>query len=279
MIPAAPSALARRLLDRRELISLERARVFLVSRLRARQPLGAAEYLTFAAIGEEGREAHKEATRLVAEQCAIYRMTFPLQYRESDTPVYSTARLHEFYRLVNEKLFPLDTAPLGDPRYFWPFIPVRGTQQHDWEAGCCPFAALQTVFKLALALSGRRAGAWRELGLGKEPAAPPAAVGWSLFVHSCMVSGTPLRYLPLAFHLTCYRTGNLWLDLPNDEPTYGIRWSAESMASLLKLRLQAKQINLNVLECDRWLDADPQARIATAAAIWNRAQAMEAANG
>jgi hypothetical protein len=264
------------LLADRELISLERAAAYLVGRMRIRTPLGAADFLATALAHR--RDLFDNRARLAATKMGLYRDLFPREYEASGSPPFSTQCEHEFYRLVKERLFPLDLEMVeDDPEFFWPFIPVRGTQQHDWINGCCSFEDLQTVFKLVLVLGGQETGRWRDLGLRCAPAPPLEALGWTHFIYSCAVDVTPLRYLPLAFNLVFYKTGNYWLDVPRGA-SFGYDWSAENVAKLFLARKQAEEINLNVLTLNLWLVED-RAELFRAVDMWNKAAEMEAQDG
>ena len=266
--------IALQLLAMPELLSLEHATSYLVGRVRVRTPLGAAEYFQIQTFERSGPRTWHARIQVVLAVCNLYREMFPVQYQASQSPPFSIQREHEFYRLVNEKLFPLDVSDLDrEPMFFWPSIPIRGNQQHDWVNGCCPFDQIQTVFKLALVLSGRKPGGWRLLGLQEEPAPPLGRVAWSLFVYACAVDETPLRWLPLAFDMTCYATGNVWLDAPPGA-FFALDWSGEHVAKLLLARMQADDINHKVLALNRWLVEDP-ARIHMAVELWNEAAREE----
>lgn len=297
MQPQSYDAAAAVLADRR-LLRLEPARLLLAGRARMRTPMGAAERLTMRAkFG--GADGHEQRLKLAAECCRLYRELFPREYAASQAPHFSIQREHEFYRLVNNKLFPLCVAydderrasEIGalidhDPRFFLPAIPITGTQQHDWVNGCCGFANIQTVFKLALALirhEGPRG--WDALcvflGVPHDPppAPPLAAVGWTLFKYSCEVEESPLRFLPLAFELVTYKTGCVWLDVPPGLTHLSLLdWTGENIARLLIHRHRGEEINAQVLALDAWLDEDPPARIRRAVELWNNAAAVEAAS-
>ena len=74
--------------------------------------------------------------------------------------------------------------------------------------------------------------------------------------------------------MTCYRTGNVWLDaVPG--AFFALDWSGESIAKLYMARVQADTINQRVLTLNKWLVEDPE-RIAAAVEIWNVAAALEA---
>lgn len=282
-------------LARRELLNLGQAAQSLVTRARVRTPLGASEMLEMRAhFG--GREGYLERLELVNRTSAIYSELFAREYATSPSASFSVEREHEFYRLVHERLFPLTLEfmeELGrNPRLFLPAIPVSCTQQHDWIRGCCGFDGIQTVFKLVRTLIQSydethdrhyECVYWRALcerfNLPPEPrpAAPLAAIGWPQFIHLAMVDGTPLKYLPLVFQMVGYQTGNIWLDAPPDRDIF-LEWSFENIAKLLMQRRNAEVLNAQVIELNRWLDADPQVRLMRAIELWNNAAAFEAAS-
>lgn len=274
-------------------LKLRDATLYLASRARARTPLGAAEFLGRSL--DHGRKTYDKRVRVCLDEMDVYREIFPAEYRRSQAPPFSTRREHELYRLVNLRLFPLllgedvdlETHLSNEPQFFLPFIPVRGIQRHMWAGGCFHFQQIETVFKLAQVLSwmtGAGGRGWHALKLyfgveGVEDPAPPVAdVGWSMFVHSCAVDDSPLKHLPLAFHLISYKTGCPWLDLPQIGYV-GFEWSVEEVNRLALARLWAKGIELKTLSVSSWLDEAPAERIAHVVRLWNRAAAIERSSG
>lgn len=277
------------LLANREMLSLERARLHLATRSRVRTPLGASEFLGRSL--DHGRETYSKRVQVALDVISIYREFFPEEYARSGSPHYSTEREHEFYRLVNTKLFPLllsedadlETHMSREPNFFLPFIPMKGTQKHIWAMGCFDFREIEIEFQVAQVLSGftgAGGAGWQALSLlyGLEglpaPAPPVGAVGWQLFDYSCAVENTPLKYLPVAFNMIAYKTGNQWLDLPQIGYV-GFEWSREQIAKLLLARQEADDINLKMKALGLWLEEDPAARIGRAIELWNRAAATE----
>lgn len=272
------------LLGNRELLSFDKAAAYLVGRVRVLTPLGASEFLMSSAT--HGRDAFDNRCRLALTVCELYRQVFPREYDASASPPFSTQREQEFYALVERRLFPLrmsEGASLAthvgrEPNFFLPFIPVRGQQPHNWAEGCCPFEKLETVFKLALVLSGMMPGGWRSLGLKRGPSAITGAVGWSLFVYSCAVEETPLRALPLAINMVSHKTGNPWLDLP-PVGYFGFDWSLEELMRLHLLMARARDITGQVLGLSAWLDELPAARLGRAIELWESGARIEAEMG
>ncbi|HEX8708846.1 MAG TPA: hypothetical protein VF723_11430 [Pyrinomonadaceae bacterium] len=270
-------------------MGLEKARLYLATRARVRTPLGAAELLGRTA--DHGRETYDKRVQVAVEVLSIYREIFPEEWRRSGSPAFSTQREHEFYRLVHAKLFPLllsedtdlETHMRREPNFFLPFIPMRGTQRHTWADGRFDFREIEIEFKLAQVLSGYTGAGgpgWQALRLmygieGVEAPAPPlGSVGWQLFTYSCAVEETPLKYLPLAFNMISYRTGNPWLDLPQIGYA-GFDWSREEVARLAFARHQADDLNLTCKALGVWLEEAPAGRIARAVELWNRAALTE----
>lgn len=286
------------LLANRERLNLTTANNYLIGRLRVRTPLGAAEFLQtmggridstiagpqgfrMSLLGmtfsrKERQESFDWRVQLAATKMGIYRQFFPREYATSQAPSYSVHREHELYQLINERLFPIDKDLLAGTRgMFLPMIPVQGTQQHDWENGCCGFRNLQTVFKVALLLSGRVPNGWQLMGLDRESAPPLDAPAWTFFVYSLAVEGGPLKYLVDAFNLTCYATTNPWLDTPGGQ-YLPVEWSAENVAKIYMLSLQAIQINQHTKQLNAWLDESPKERVGRAVELWNAASAATA---
>ena len=279
------ASLAPALLARRELLSLDHALGFLAGRLRARTPLGAAEYLELNAFS---REAYDERLKIAISVCDIYRDFFPRHYAASQSPIFSLRREQEFYVLCDRHLLPLgsdvEAEIARDLSFLLPCIPVRSVQTHTWAEGAFDLARIETVYKVAHVLS-TRAGSdgWRRLAqmfaLGDQLPAPPlGAVGWQLFAYACSVEESPLRFLPLAFEVSCYRTGNVYLDLPPGG-SMGVEWSHRNVSQLFIARQRAGQIGACVAACDEWLSDAPRERIGRAVELWNRASEIEAQSG
>jgi hypothetical protein len=261
------------LLANPELISVKRATENLVKRVRLRTPVGAAEYLQVARFDADKQSGlYAGRVHLAVEICSLYRGLFPREYAASQAPPFSIAREHEFYRLVNLRMFPIEMKQIDeDPDFFWPGIPLISKQPHDWET--CKFEHLETVYRLVLILcEHRKPGKWRTFGLEKEPAPPLTRIPWSLFVYACRTEESPLRFLPFAFYLMHYQTGNPWFDVP-DEGFLGIKWEAGNIARLYAHRAKATQLLRDINECSRWLDESP-ANAKRAVHLWNEAAKM-----
>lgn len=275
-------------------LTLSQANVYLASRVRKNTPFGAIEYL--ACVQHREPEVYRARVQLALDCLEIYQSLFPEEYSRSDAPPFSLQVEQEFYQLIHYKVFPLMTGPdmtvvdsiREQPFFFLPFIPLRGTQEHCWWGGQFDFAELQTVYKLAQVLSGltgKGGRGWEALrvfyGLSgvPEPAPPLAAVGWSLFNYACRVDESPLKYLPLAFHMITYDTGNAWLDSRQGVGHLGFDWSAREIARLCVMWQQARQMEIAIKAVDNWLDHDPRARIAQVIKLWNDAAQKERTSG
>jgi len=291
------------LLANREHLSLKKATGSLVGRVRVRTPLGAVEYLrilsglTPGVYGSDDRLRFARAQETTPElrrrmwdtrvQLAItinelYRDAFPQAYARSQAPCYSVRREHEFYELVNQHLFPIDlelTAAM--PGDFLPAIPLASIQEHDWINGCCEFEDLQTVYQVALVLSGRvehrGTPGWKRLGIDIEPAPPLNHISWPLFLYAIAIDDSPIRYFKDALNIQNYTTGNPWLDCPPGAYV-GLEWSAEQVGKLTFARLQAQKLEMNVAKLNAWLDEAPAERISRLVEIWNKA-ARDAGEG
>ncbi len=260
--------------------ALERAVDLLVGRMRLRTPLGAVEFLEFRNRKKPGFlkswAERLEIARVVSE---LYRDLFPHEYATSQTPAYSTLREQEFYKLVDEHVFPLMLEHFdeykNEPNFYLPFIPVRGIQEHDWVQGCCEFEDLQTIFQLALVLSGRSEPEhWNALGLAKRPdpivGADPNK--WDVFVAMCAkMEGTPLLNFTLTFYLLNYNTQCVWLDLPPFAGYIAFEWSREEFGKLIIEKQRADEINHKLAELNAWLDEDRLVRIRCIAELWEMA--------
>lgn len=269
-----------------ELVSLDRATLYLASRVRTRTPLGASEFLESCKQRDSGLAAAR--CKLALESMKIYRALFPGEWVNSTAPYLSTQREQELYRLVDRHLFPLMFAPdisvddfiEQDPQFYSKFIPMRGVQRHLWVEGKFNFNEIGSAFQLALAMSRQMAAfTWERVMVDKlpgvpTPAAPLAAVGWSLFNYSCQVEETPLVYFPLAFHFPTYKTGNAWLDVPQ-VGMFGFDWSSKKVAELTVAWMRAEQMGQAMTDLSDWFEEDPTARIGRAVELWNDAAAKE----
>lgn len=274
-----------------ESIGLEQAKLYLATRIRTRTPLGAAEYLDVALTDRGSYDKWLE----VALNCMeIYRGLFPEEWGHSTSPYLSTQREQELYRLVNDGLFPLMVSESDDveafirqsPQFRLQFIPMRGLQRHLWMGGRFNVGEIETAFRVAAVLAKQFEGgeSWSvlrthyDLQQVPEPADPLAAVGWSLFVYSCQVEDSPLCYLPMAFNMISYKTGNPWLDLP-PVGLCGFAWSLEKIIELSIGMVRAQQIGEDIVELSTWLEEDPAPRIARVVELWNDAASKEVAAG
>lgn len=279
----------------RGLPNLDQARLALVTRARARTPLGAVEFLTV--TDTHGRETYDKRVMFALDAAEIYREFFPEQYEASQSPPFSTQAEQEFLRLVDAKLFPLilnvgrslEKEIRDEPSIFLPFIPLRGVQAHHWCVGDFDWRRIETPFKVAQVLSwmtGAGGRGWHALkhyfGLTDcpEPKAPTyGAVGWSLFVYSCATDGTPLRHMPQAFNYISYKTGNPWLDIPQCRGVVTMPWSRETIQRLHAAWLGVQTLGGYITELTEWLDEDPRGRIARVVELWNKSIEAEAETG
>jgi len=313
----ATSSVSEHLLASRELVSLGRATTFLVGRMRTRTPLGAAEYLEALSplpamrglaspqfIGSfDWQKVYEARLHLAADLMAIYGALLPEHYARSTAPLYSTQREHEFYLLIHgaDNFFPLVVDPEielaevleRDPGFCLPMIPVRGMQIYSWAPGRFELEDIPIPFQLAVTLGwvAKDNAAWKWMveryGLdelndfeGIETPAPPlASIGWTQFVYSCRVEGEPLKWLPMAFDMISYKTGNVWLDLPPGYGQVGFKWSLQQMAGLSIRWAKARYTAIAMTTLHNWFLEDPQTRIAAAIHLWNEAARVEIQSG
>lgn len=271
-------------------LSLTSARHYLAAQARIRTPLGAGEYLDclrFRTIST----AFTNRIEIALESMRIYRELFSVQYRNSISPAFSIQREQELYLLIHAHCFPLvfenglTVADLirREPRFFLPFVPVRGLQRYDWHTGDGISDELEIGYQLALYLStpeADRSDSMTIAGLSVSkdfpPAAPPlGSVGWSLFMNHCKVIGGPLRFLPMAFQLIGYKTGNLWLDLPARVGHTMRPWTLEEIGLLTLMRFEADQYITSQNALHNWFFADVRARLRLAIEVWNDAAEKE----
>jgi len=270
-------------------LALESAQMYLASRVRVRTPLGAGEYLE--CLRHHARETYDKRLSIALDCLSIYRQLFTEQYARSAAPPFSMQREHEFYRLVHTQCFPLHvddetdllTYLAREPRFFLPFIPLRGLQRHDWAAGTFEYEKLDLPYQLALIMmegNNEPVTLLTKPPITLPPTAPPlAAVGWSLFTNACKVAGGPLRFLPLAFNLINYKTGNMWLDLPR-RAGYVVRaWSLETVSALTLMRVEAEKYDIAMRALHNWFHEDLAGCLGTAVKLWNDASQKERESG
>lgn len=275
-------------------LTLSAARLYLASRARVRTPLGAAEYVE--CTRHHALATYEKRLNIALECLSIYRIAFPDQYARSSAPAFSMQREQEFYALVHTQCFPLYvdeetdllTYLAREPRFFLPFIPMHGLQRHEWANERYNFDEVEIPCQLALLLGGMLPDNDRKTKIAgslwfpedfPRPAPPLAGMGWSLFVHACKTEDGPLRFMPLAFNLVTYKTGNKWLDLPH-QAGYAVQaWSAEAIAALTIMRNEADKYDIAMRQLHNWFIEDLRARVARVVKLWNDASQKEADMG
>ena len=271
-------------------LRLEEARLYLGTHARTRTPYGAAEFLDYCKQRE--RESYDNRLKIAIDCMNIYRHAFVEEYRRSASPPFSLQREHELYLLIHRKLFPLTIGEDFDleahiehqPQFFLPVIPVRGLQRHNWIEDDLDFERIGPAFALAISFSHHLEGAWErmvqlyDLTDCPAPMPPLGAVGWTLFVYSCKVEDSPLRWLPCAFDMIVYGTGNPWLDLA-PIGWVGMEWSLAEVMKLHIMKAAAEDQSLAVIATAGYIHEDPQPRIKRAVELWNDAATKEAQSG
>jgi hypothetical protein len=167
-----------------------------------------------------------------------------------------------------------------EPNFFFPFIPVRGTQKHHWIPGHFNFEEIDLPFQLVTLLVNQNTeqvdAVLTRWGVQKKPAPPFAAIGWGEFTYSCAIQESPLRFLPTAFNLVAYKTNNPWLDLPpSDFFMQQVEWSLENVAKLSVAWAYVKDADAAMRQLHNWFLEDPAKRIGQAIGLWNHAAKIE----
>ncbi len=216
---------------------------------------------------------------------ALYYQYFPRQYARSPAPAILTAdnvptkREAEFFRLVNDHLFPLP-GELWEEAFMeegvYPYIPLT-PMGIDWSENLEDWPLPVQVFASLFMWDGGHGGPdWDEL-LGKTGPEIPRptsfardrVLNWKKFTCLCRRAGGLMAYVPPAMDVVAHDTGNLWLDISYEDAVDHYTWDRQDIDALT-VEWQAAQAIMD--KADRaleWLERDPR-ELGRVVSFWNR---------
>ena len=186
----------------------------------------------------------------------LYKQFFPREYKRSQAPLliehvdsFNTREL-EFFRLVNERLFPI----LEDVLDEWgqdserdstiPFTPMG----LDWMDSLYEWTLPVQVF--ALMMMGDSLDGDQLAAIG--PGTPQLtafdgrlyAIDWRRFTRLCRQAGGLMELVPTALDVVGHGTGNLWLDVTYEtlDAVEVREWTPENVKYLARQWRKAKKL-------------------------------------
>lgn len=246
----------------------------------------------------DGARAYLQGLLGRAQLLNLYRELFPKEFAASKASIemYTarpygrstddcqlSAREWEFVRLVDQKLFPVDTDMLIEQIYEWEerpdVIPISPLQPYCWNCGDYDPEELHLVFRLALALMGEE----RERSLLNDYIGHEVAIDkferfsdagsdrFEKFEARCKRQKSPMADVPLACRMVAYSSGNSWLDWMCEMPAE-FTWDIADIEFLASEYKEASALLTRVYTVDKWLSESPAERLLQAIQIWNGAK-------
>jgi hypothetical protein len=213
----------------------------------------------------------------------LYEQLFPLEWAtstkdknlEREHHAYSEREM-EFFRLVDERLFPLDMDWLYDN--VWEertaVIPAQvwATSLDPWNE---PIDEFRLGWQLLLVLVGFHREADIEFDAENRFFAPlaatvPGKASWDYLQEACQKAEEPVCHLCLAIDMLDHDTGNVWCDVTADMGFDYPLWSEEAVRDLADQFAEARELWLKTEHLLDWLEASP-AHVKEIVQLWNNA--------
>jgi hypothetical protein len=213
---------------------------------------------------------------------SLYKQCFPRQYARSSSPMLIvgderyTEREFEFFRLVNQHLFPLpddvmDDWPDNQRDEYIPLTPMGIDWTENLDEWSLPVQVLATLAMGADAcdemLDAIGPGTPNPIGLGNG-----YVLNWKRFASLCRRAGGLMAWVPAALEVVGHDTGNLWLDITYETLDAGpmYLWTLDGVNGLAAEWRKAKRLLDKTQAVLDWLE--PNARpLAQVIEFWNRA--------
>jgi hypothetical protein len=213
---------------------------------------------------------------------SLYKQCCPCQYARSMSPMLIagderyTEREYEFFRLVNQHLFPLpddvmDDWPDNQRDEYIPLTPMGIDWTENLDEWSLPVQVLATLAMGADAcdemLDAIRPGTPSPIGLGNG-----YVLNWKRFASLCRRAGGLMAWVPAALEVVGHDTGNLWLDITYETLDAGpmYLWTLDGVNGLAAEWRKAKRLLDKTQAVLDWLE--PNARpLAQVIEFWNRA--------
>lgn len=188
-----------------------------------------------------------------------------------------SAREHEFFDLVDSRLFPL--------AYWWrdieqrlDFIPTC-SEIGDW------YEDEPDNYRPSLKLAGAllSQGAWetpegvlKDMGLLRQGRLPepiaPNQIDWDALLRACEEQPEPLRHFFHAVEVMDHSTGVVFIDHDCQcGDCYRFEWTKENIDALIEENKRGQAIFAKVHALDTWIEGSPTERVAEIVRLWNRA--------
>jgi len=208
-----------------------------------------------------------DATRILQ----LYYRYFPDEFarstasvtipRSGGEPGYSE-REREFFRLVDEHLFPLcdyDVERL-------PSIPVY-PKGIDWDD---PPETYCLAIRAVMALFVNQDFPWTNW-LPPTLRVETGELDWDRFKRLCQYGKGTVRQFPLLVELVAHDTGNLWLDTSFDCEWEPFAWEEAALNYLTREWQRARDLIAQINRALERMDAHPRYYLARLVRLWNRA--------
>ena len=203
----------------------------------------------------------------------LYHRFFPDEFARSTAsvaipyvngePLYSEREI-EFFRLVDERLFPL-SDPFDDVRF--PFIPICPLGV-DWDSPHKEHLAIEAA--LGLLTGGQEfptAGLPLDLEIIRVDETEP---DWEMFKRLCAGERNVLQDFPLVLAWVAQSTGNVWLDTPPYTNAYDCEWEASTIEYLAREWQLARDLITRIQRVSERMEAHPRYYLMHLARLWNR---------
>lgn len=210
-----------------------------------------------------------DATRILQ----LYRRYFPDEFARSTAPLtipriggepgYSE-REQEFFRLVNEHLFPLPDLAFEMERF--PSIPVCA-KGIDWED---PPETYGLAIHAVMALFVDQDFPWTNW-LPPTLHVETGELDWDKFKQLCQDGKGAVCQFPLLVELVAHDTGNLWLDISFDCNWESFAWEEASLNYLSREWQRARDLIARINRALEQIDAHPRYYLTWLVRLWNRA--------
>lgn len=226
-----------------------------------------------------GAERYLDHLDTTTSLLALFARYFPAEFAQArahglpliaeQTDGWSACEL-EFFRLVDERLFPLPLdylRELGD-RTFASQIPLQTFPVGSDGELSLGWALVHYLVGLRGEEQVREHGIYEEGALFALPILRRDTEK-ALLILRCQAQAEPLALLPQAVAMVMRETGTVWLDEDEEGVYLSPSWSEDDIDELHWQYLQAIEIGGQAERFCEWLEADPQPRFTQVTRLWN----------
>lgn len=204
----------------------------------------------------------------------LYRRYFPQEFARSTASTvipnqggdrgYSE-REEEFFRLVDQRLFPLPEFLFDTERL--PSIPIY-PQGLDWEDERENF---RVSLRAAMAIVSDEDGMFWETWLPKDIRPASGEREWSKFLNLCRKAKGRATRFPLLIQLAAHDTGNMWLDTSWEYSWEEYFWGEQEMEFLIREWRKARRFFAQLNPLLDQMDKHPRFWLRRLVQLWNQA--------